>query len=66
MPLTKLQAYAFPLPTAGNKTNKAKFIKTVEAVAEAINSRNGQIIDYYEEALPSGGRAGFIEVREEA
>ena len=65
MALTKLQPYAFPLPLAANKTNKARFIKAIEAVAEAINSRNGVITDYYEETLPSGGKAGFIEVREE-
>ena len=65
MPLTRLQAYAFPLPIAANKTNKAKFIKAVESVAAAINSRNGKITDYYEEALQSGGKAGFIEVKEE-
>ena len=65
MPLTKLQTYAFPLPIAVNKSNKAKFIKAVEAVAEAINSRGGEITDYYEERLSSGGNAGFIEVKEE-
>lgn len=65
MPVIKPQAYAFPLPINANKANKAKFIATITAVAEALNSRNGKITDYYEEALGGGGKAGFIEVEEE-